>query len=83
MKNVKGTFIPRNVLILEKLYDLKSRFQGFVNVKTNSSSMNHKLINLVSLKTKKMLIFELVVVQLKDKLTSTYSGKYGRVYLVL
>jgi hypothetical protein len=53
MKNVKGTFIPMNVLTLEKLYDLKSRFQGFVNVKINSSSMNHKLINLAITKNPK------------------------------
>jgi hypothetical protein len=38
--------IPRNVVRLEKLYDLQDKFKKFINCKTNSSSMQFEVVNL-------------------------------------
>jgi hypothetical protein len=39
-------YIPRNVVRLEKLYDLQEKFKKFINCKTNSSSMQFEVVNL-------------------------------------
>jgi len=41
----KGNPVPRRVFTLEKRFDINLKFQLAVNVKTNSSSMIHVLIN--------------------------------------
>jgi hypothetical protein len=67
MKDVKGNFIPKKVLTLEKLYDLQSRFQGSVNVKTNNSSMNYELINLGTVENPKNINLGTCCSPIKDK----------------
>jgi hypothetical protein len=43
---VKTNCVPKNVLTLEKLFDLQSKFRRPTNPKTNSSTMMHFLVNL-------------------------------------
>jgi hypothetical protein len=43
---VKENCVPKNVLTLEKLFDLQSKFRRPANPKTNSSTMMHFLVNL-------------------------------------
>jgi hypothetical protein len=43
---VKTNCVPKNVLTLEKLFDLQSKFRRPSNPKTNSSTMMHFLVNL-------------------------------------
>ena len=38
--------IPKSVIKLEKFYDLKDKFKGARNCKTNSSTMQYEVINL-------------------------------------
>ena len=40
--------LPRSVIKLEKFYDLKDKFKGARNCKTNSSTVQSKIINLGS-----------------------------------
>jgi len=43
----------KDMVSLEKLYDLKNCFEGPVNVKTHSSMLSHEKINLGTLKDPK------------------------------
>jgi hypothetical protein len=43
---VKENCVPKNVLTLEKLFDLQTKFRRHANPKTNSSTMMHFLVNL-------------------------------------
>jgi hypothetical protein len=43
---VKTNCVPKNVLTLEKLFDLQSKFRRPANPKTNNSTMMHFLVNL-------------------------------------
>ena len=43
---VKGNFMPKIVRIIEGMFDWKNKFRKPTNVKTNSSSMQHELVNL-------------------------------------
>jgi hypothetical protein len=43
---MKTNCIPKNVLSLEKLFDLQTKFRRPTNPKTNSSTMMHFLVNL-------------------------------------
>jgi len=43
---VKVKCVLKNVPTLEKLFDLQSKFRNHVNLKTNSSTMMHFLVNL-------------------------------------
>jgi len=43
---VKTNCVPKNVLTLEKLFDLQSKFKRPSNMKTNTSTMMHFLVNL-------------------------------------
>ena len=52
--DMKGHIITKDVVSLEKLYDLQDQFQGPRNNKTHISTMRHELINLG---TKKVLKF--------------------------
>ena len=45
---IKGNFMPKVVRTLEGMFDLQSNFQKLANVKTNSSSMQHELVNMGS-----------------------------------
>jgi hypothetical protein len=40
--------IPKNVVRLEKLYDLQEKFKDVTNCKTNSSAMHFEVINLIT-----------------------------------
>jgi hypothetical protein len=42
----KANCIPKNVLSLEKLFDLQTKFRRLMNPKTNNSTMMHFLVNL-------------------------------------
>ena len=42
----KGNFIPKGVRMLEGMFDLHNEFKKPANIKTNSSFMQYKLINL-------------------------------------
>ena len=41
-----GNFIPKGVRTLEKMFDFDNKFRKLVNVKTHSSSLQFKMINL-------------------------------------
>jgi ribonuclease HI len=43
---IKTNCVPKNVLTLEKLFDLQSKFRRPTNLKTNNSMMMHFLVNL-------------------------------------
>jgi hypothetical protein len=43
---IKANCIPRNVLSLENIFDLQSRFRTTMNPKMNNSTMMHALVNL-------------------------------------
>jgi hypothetical protein len=43
---VKANCIPRNVLSLEKLFDLRTKFRKHINPKMNNSTMMHFQVNL-------------------------------------
>jgi hypothetical protein len=43
---IKANCILRNVLSLEKLFNLKNKFRNLMNPKTNFSTMMHVLVNL-------------------------------------
>jgi hypothetical protein len=45
---VKTNCVTNNILTLETLFDLKSKFRRPTNKKTNNSSMIHFLVNLVT-----------------------------------
>ena len=40
--------LPRSIIKLEKFYDLKDKFKGARNYKTNNSTMQFEVINLVT-----------------------------------
>lgn len=42
----RGNNIPKGVVSLEKLYDLKNHFKGLVNTKTHSSTLSNEHVNL-------------------------------------
>jgi hypothetical protein len=43
---VKTNCVPKNVLTLENLFDLQSKFRRPASMKTNSSTMIHFLVNI-------------------------------------
>jgi len=45
-QETKGNTIPKGVVSLEKLYDLKNHFRGPMNTKTQSSVLSHEQVNL-------------------------------------
>jgi hypothetical protein len=52
---IKINFLLRNVLSLENIFDLHSRFRTTVNPKTKKSTVMHALINMGTLEQPKFI----------------------------
>jgi hypothetical protein len=61
VSKIKENCIPKNVLSLEKLFDLQTKFIKPMNMKTNNSTMMHFLVNLGTLNNPNTSIWALVV----------------------
>jgi hypothetical protein len=53
MDNLMANTIPKGVVTLEKLFDLKDKFKKSSNVKTHSSTLGHEMINLGTIENPK------------------------------
>jgi hypothetical protein len=56
---IKSNCIPRNVLSLEKIFDLQSIFKTTMSLKMNNSTMMHDLVNLSTLEQRKFINFDI------------------------